>query len=60
MDPAGPLYEDTDPIVRTDPTDADFVDIMHTDAGSIFSASFGINMPSGLVNRCNYSQLEIN
>ncbi|CAF3450558.1 unnamed protein product [Rotaria sp. Silwood1] len=31
LDPAGPYFEDTDPTVRLDPTDALFVDVIHTD-----------------------------
>lgn len=31
LDPAGPYFENTDPKVRLDPTDAQFVDVMHTD-----------------------------
>ncbi|XP_019559646.3 pancreatic triacylglycerol lipase-like [Aedes albopictus] len=32
MDPAEPMFSDTDPIVRLDLSDAKFVDIIHTDA----------------------------
>ena len=32
MDPAGPYFDNTNPEVRLDPTDATFVDVMHTDA----------------------------
>lgn len=32
MDPAEPLFGDTDPLVRLDPSDAKFVDIIHSDA----------------------------
>ncbi|CAF3398658.1 unnamed protein product, partial [Rotaria sp. Silwood2] len=31
LDPAGPYFENTDPVVRLDPTDALFVDVIHTD-----------------------------
>lgn len=32
LDPAEPLFTDTEPIVRLDPTDAKYVDVIHTDA----------------------------
>ncbi|XP_072280371.1 pancreatic lipase-related protein 2-like [Pyxicephalus adspersus] len=35
LDPAGPYFENTPPNVRLDPTDAIFVDAIHTDASSI-------------------------
>lgn len=49
LDPAGPLFEDTNPLVRLDPTDADLVDAIHTNGGSLISltVSFGIVMPVG-------------
>lgn len=35
LDPAGPYFENTDKDVRLDPTDAIFVDALHTDAESL-------------------------
>ena len=35
LDPAGPLFENKDPKVRLDPTDAKFVDVIHTDGDSL-------------------------
>ncbi|OCT71288.1 pancreatic lipase-related protein 2 [Xenopus laevis] len=35
LDPAGPLFQDTPPEVRLDPTDADFVDVIHTDTSPL-------------------------
>ncbi|KAK6991170.1 inactive pancreatic lipase-related protein 1, partial [Biomphalaria glabrata] len=35
LDPAGPYFENTDPTVRLDPTDALFVDAIHTDSESL-------------------------
>lgn len=49
MDPAGPNFEKTDPAVRLDPEDADFVDAIHTNYGELLSGSFGILRPVGYV-----------
>ena len=35
LDPAQPLFQDMPEFVRLDPGDADFVDVIHTDAKSI-------------------------
>ncbi|XP_059168296.1 inactive pancreatic lipase-related protein 1-like [Physella acuta] len=42
LDPAGPYFENTPASVRLDPTDALFVDVIHTDAGTLLTASLGI------------------
>ena len=47
MDPAGPLFEKTEKEVRIDPTDADFVDVYHTNGGSIYYGSFGLYQAVG-------------
>ena len=50
LDPAGPLFSATDPAVRLDPTDAQFVDAIHTDANrwGMFQASGHIDFyPNG-------------
>lgn len=54
MDPAGPYFEETDPIVRIDPTDADLVDVMHTNGGTLLQASFGLMMPAGYLHSHTY------
>lgn len=41
VDPASPLFENTDPIVRLDSTDAKFVDIIHTDGTPTINLGFG-------------------
>ncbi|XP_076440990.1 inactive pancreatic lipase-related protein 1-like [Babylonia areolata] len=41
MDPAGPLFESTDAAVRIDPSDADFVDCIHTDGLPLKDLGFG-------------------
>ncbi|XP_025109853.1 inactive pancreatic lipase-related protein 1-like isoform X2 [Pomacea canaliculata] len=41
MDPAGPLFESVDPQVRLDPTDALFVDCIHSDGLPLTDLGFG-------------------
>lgn len=41
LDPAEPYFQNTDRVVRLDPTDALFVDVIHTDAASFYSLDFG-------------------
>ena len=41
MDPAEPYFQNTDKVVRLDPTDALFVDVIHTDGASFYSSSMG-------------------
>ncbi len=43
LDPAGPYFENTDPKVRLDSTDALFVDVIHTDGSNNLLLGFGIN-----------------
>ncbi|CAL1536839.1 unnamed protein product, partial [Lymnaea stagnalis] len=47
LDPAGPYFENTDPRVRLDPTDATFVDAIHTDYKSWTAIAYGIKQPVG-------------
>ncbi|XP_046392727.1 pancreatic triacylglycerol lipase-like isoform X2 [Ischnura elegans] len=47
MDPADPQFDGTDPMVRLDPTDAIFVDIIHTDTRPFVSGGFGLAAPIG-------------
>ncbi|XP_071953372.1 pancreatic triacylglycerol lipase-like [Antedon mediterranea] len=47
MDPAGPYFEGMDIIVRLDPSDATFVDIIHTDTDPIYTFGYGIYVPVG-------------
>ena len=35
QDPAEPLFESTPAFIRLDPSDAEFVDVIHTDAKSL-------------------------
>lgn len=50
MDPAEPLFTDTDPIVRLDKNDAKFVDVVHTDTVPITRGGLGMPMPIGHVD----------
>uniref|UniRef100_A0A1I8GCF6 Lipase domain-containing protein n=1 Tax=Macrostomum lignano TaxID=282301 RepID=A0A1I8GCF6_9PLAT len=56
LDPAGPYFEGTDPVVRLDPTDAKFVDAIHTDGAlwrvglPLLNGGFGIQSPVGHVD----------
>ncbi|KYO40526.1 hypothetical protein Y1Q_0009556 [Alligator mississippiensis] len=36
LDPAGPYFHSTPPEVRLDPSDAEFVDVIHSNAGRLF------------------------
>ena len=45
LDPAGPLFASTPPAVRLDPSDATFVDVIHTDA-----KRWGIEQPCGHID----------
>ncbi|PVD23638.1 hypothetical protein C0Q70_16911 [Pomacea canaliculata] len=44
LDPAEPYFQHTDPTVRLDPTDALFVDVIHTDGASFYSTKLGLGM----------------
>lgn len=53
LDPAGPLFEDQDEIVRLDSSDASFVDVIHTDASALISlqaAGFGLKQAMGHID----------
>jgi len=47
LDPAGPAFESYDMYVRVDKTDAEFVDVMHTDAEPLLDAGFGMQYSVG-------------
>ncbi len=47
LDPAGPSYEFTPPIVRLDPTDAVFVDTIHSDGSANLKLGLGLMQPLG-------------
>ncbi|XP_030380899.1 pancreatic triacylglycerol lipase [Scaptodrosophila lebanonensis] len=50
LDPAAPLFTDTDTIVRLDRSDAHFVDIVHTDANPLMKGGLGIYQRIGHVD----------
>ena len=47
LDPAGPFFEDEDIKVRLDSSDADFVDVIHTDAEDFLKIGFGTTQAMG-------------
>ncbi|XP_064922989.1 pancreatic lipase-related protein 2 isoform X1 [Columba livia] len=47
LDPAGPYFEGTPPEVRLDPSDADFVDVIHSNAAHFPAFGFGIYNTTG-------------
>ncbi|XP_051472683.1 pancreatic lipase-related protein 2-like [Apus apus] len=47
LDPARPYFEGTSPEVRLDPSDANFVDVIHTNAANFPTAGLGIYNTSG-------------
>ncbi|XP_050691330.1 pancreatic triacylglycerol lipase-like isoform X3 [Eriocheir sinensis] len=52
LDPAEPFFQFMSPSVRLDPSDALLVDVIHTDADSIFNlgAGFGLRQPVGHID----------
>ncbi|XP_066969252.1 pancreatic lipase-related protein 2-like [Macrobrachium rosenbergii] len=52
LDPAEPFFQHLPNTVRLDPSDANFVDVIHTDSGSIFNIGqgFGLRQPVGHVD----------
>ncbi|NXI63324.1 LIPR3 protein, partial [Anseranas semipalmata] len=47
LDPAGPYFEGTPPEVRLDPTDANFVDVIHSNAAHFPAIGFGMYNTTG-------------
>ncbi|KAK4309049.1 hypothetical protein Pmani_019308 [Petrolisthes manimaculis] len=51
LDPAEPFFQFMPPAVRLDPSDANFVDVIHTDAGQFsLSGGYGLLQPVGHVD----------
>ncbi|WAR23996.1 LIPR2-like protein [Mya arenaria] len=47
LDPAGPAFTKSDAIVRLDPTDAVYVDAIHSDGAPLQDAGFGTILSMG-------------
>jgi len=47
LDPAGPLFSSRNPLTRIDRTDAEYVEIMHTNGPTLLIAGAGIGSPIG-------------
>ncbi|KAK7116823.1 pancreatic lipase-related protein 2-like [Littorina saxatilis] len=50
MDPAAPKFEGYDVRVKLDPTDATFVDVIHSDTESLYKGGLGVKKPCGHVD----------
>lgn len=50
LDPAGPFFENTDSSCSVDPGDARFVDVIHSNAGTLIESKFGMIHPTGTVD----------
>lgn len=50
LDPAGPLFESQDPRVRLDATDANFVDVIHSNGEQLILGGLGSWQPMGDVD----------
>lgn len=59
LDPAGPIFVELNASMRLDATDAKFVDVMHTNGGTITKGALGLSTPSGHVDYyCNGGALQ--
>ena len=50
LDPAGPYFQNTPEEVRLDSSDADFVDVIHSDAEKLLDLGLGTAQVSGHVD----------
>lgn len=50
LDPAGPLFESQDPRARLDQTDAEFVDVIHSNGENLILGGLGSWQPLGHVD----------
>jgi len=59
LDPAGPIFVELNASLRLDPSDAKFVDVVHTNGGTITKGALGLSIPSGHVDYyCNGGSLQ--
>lgn len=59
LDPAGPIFVELNASMRLDQTDAKFVDVVHTNGGTITKGALGMSIPSGHVDYyCNGGSLQ--
>ena len=59
LDPAGPIFIELAPNWRLDASDAQFVDVLHTNGGTITKGALGLSTPSGHVDYyCNGGSLQ--
>lgn len=50
LDPAQPCFQTDDPDIRLDPSDADFIDVIHTNGRVLLKVGFGLPQPIGHVD----------
>lgn len=59
LDPAGPIFVELNTSLRLDASDARFVDVMHTNGGTITKGSLGLSTPVGHVDYyCNGGSIQ--
>jgi hypothetical protein len=47
LDPAQPCFQADDPDIRLDPSDADFIDVIHTNGRVLLKVGLGLPQPIG-------------
>jgi Lipase. len=47
LDPAQPCFQDDSPDIRLDPSDADFIDVIHTNGRILMKVGLGLPEPIG-------------
>jgi len=49
LDPAQPCFQDESPDIRLDPSDADFIDVIHTNGRLLEKVGLGLPEPIGKI-----------